>query len=254
MERYKITGMSCAACSARVEKAVSGLPGVEQCAVNLLTNSMSVEGSAAPGEIMEVVKKAGYGAALLGGDGEPGSPAQERSETEMLLDNSEFRTIRRRLIASAVVLAGLLYFTMGQMFLDLPVPAFLEGNPAGQGILQMILCIGVMMINRKFFITGFSGLLHRAPNMDTLVALGSGASFVYSVCCLFAVTAGREEFFHQLYFESAAMILVLITVGKMLEAYSKGRTTDALRGLMDLAPKTALILYNLQKVFGYGFG
>ena len=242
MERYKITGMSCAACSARVEKAVSGLPGVDMCAVNLLTNSMAVEGTAAPGEIMEAVKAAGYGASLLGGSGDPGAPAQEISETEMLLDNSEFRVIRRRLISSVAVLAALLYFTMGQMFLGLPLPAFLEENPAGQGILQMILCIVVMLINRKFFTTGFSGLLHRAPNMDTLVALGSGASFVYSVCCLLAVTAGREEFFHQLYFESAAMILVLITVGKMLEAYSKGRTTDALRGLMDLAPKTAVVL------------
>ena len=240
MDQYKITGMSCAACSARVEKAVRGLPGVESCAVNLLTNSMAVEGSAGEQEIIDAVRKAGYGAARMGGNTQTGE--EGLSPEEDLLDNREFRSIRKRLVVSAAFLLVLLYCSMGVHMLGFPLPAKLAGSPAAQGILQMVLCLVIMAINRTFFISGFRGLLHRAPNMDTLVALGSGASFVYSICCLFAVMAGKTEYFHQLYFESAAMILVLITVGKMLEAYSKGRTTDALKGLMDLSPKTARLI------------
>ncbi|MBQ1302564.1 MAG: cadmium-translocating P-type ATPase [Firmicutes bacterium] len=240
MDQYKITGMSCAACSARVEKAVRGLPGVESCAVNLLTNSMAVEGSAGEQEIIDAVRKAGYGAARMGGNTQTGE--EGLSPEEDLLDNREFRSIRKRLVVSAAFLLVLLYCSMGVHMLGFPLPAMLAGSPAAQGILQMVLCLVIMAINRTFFISGFRGLLHRAPNMDTLVALGSGASFVYSICCLFAVMAGKTEYFHQLYFESAAMILVLITVGKMLEAYSKGRTTDALKGLMDLSPKTARLI------------
>ena len=240
MDQYKITGMSCAACSARVEKAVRGLPGVESCAVNLLTNSMAVEGSAGEQEIIDAVRKAGYGAARMGGNTQTGE--EGLSPEEDLLDNREFRSIRKRLGVSAAFLLVLLYCSMGVHMVGFPLPAMLAGSPAAQGILQMVLCLVIMAINRTFFISGFRGLLHRAPNMDTLVALGSGASFVYSICCLFAVMAGKTEYFHQLYFESAAMILVLITVGKMLEAYSKGRTTDALKGLMDLSPKTARLI------------
>ena len=240
MDQYKITGMSCAACSARVEKAVRGLPGVESCAVNLLTNSMAVEGSAGEQEIIDAVRKAGYGAARMGGNTQTGE--EGLSPEEDLLDNREFRSIRKRLVVSAAFLLVLLYCSMGVHMVGFPLPAMLAGSPAAQGILQMVLCLVIMAINRTFFISGFRGLLHRAPNMDTLVALGSGASFVYSICCLFAVMAGKTEYFHQLYFESAAMILVLITVGKMLEAYSKGRTTDALKGLMDLSPKTARLI------------
>ncbi len=240
MDQYKITGMSCAACSARVEKAVRGLPGVESCAVNLLTNSMAVEGPAGEQEIIDAVRKAGYGAARMGGNTQTGD--EGLSPEEDLLDNREFRSIRKRLVVSAAFLLVLLYCSMGNQMLGFPLPDMLAGSPMARGLLQMALCLVIMAINRTFFISGFRGLLHRAPNMDTLVALGSGASFVYSVCCLFAVMAGREEYFHQLYFESAAMILVLITVGKMLEAYSKGRTTDALKGLMDLSPKTARLI------------
>ena len=240
MDQYKITGMSCAACSARVEKAVRGLPGVESCAVNLLTNSMAVEGSAGEQEIIDAVRKAGYGAARMGGNTQTGE--EGLSPEEDLLNNREFRSIRKRLVVSAAFLLVLLYCSMGVHMVGFPLPAMLAGSPAAQGILQMVLCLVIMAINRTFFISGFRGLLHRAPNMDTLVALGSGASFVYSICCLFAVMAGKTEYFHQLYFESAAMILVLITVGKMLEAYSKGRTTDALKGLMDLSPKTARLI------------
>ncbi|MBR6503582.1 MAG: heavy metal translocating P-type ATPase, partial [Firmicutes bacterium] len=239
MDQYKITGMSCAACSARVEKAVSKLPGVEVCAVNLLTNSMAVEGAAGDQEIIRAVEAAGYGAVPMGRGA--GSEAGVFPE-EDLLDNTEFRAIRKRLVFSVVFLLVLMYLSMGAHMLGFPLPEAFSGSPALQGILQMILCVIIMVINRQFFISGFRGLLHRAPNMDTLVALGSGASFVYSICCLFAVLAGKTEYFHQFYFESAAMILVLITVGKMLEAYSKGRTTDALKGLMDLSPKTARLI------------
>ncbi|MBQ3390624.1 MAG: copper-translocating P-type ATPase [Firmicutes bacterium] len=232
MDQYRITGMSCAACSARVEKAVSKLPGVEVCAVNLLTNSMAVEGAAGEQEIIRAVEAAGYGAVPMGSGA--GSEAGVFPE-EDLLDNRELRTIRKRLVLSVVFLLVLMYLSMGAHMLGLPLPGALSGSPAWQGLLQMILCLVIMVINRQFFISGFRGLLHRAPNMDTLVALGSGASFVYSIGCLFAGS-------HELYFESAAMILVLITVGKMLEAYSKGRTTDALKGLMDLSPKTARLI------------
>ena len=224
MEKYAITGMSCAACQARVEKAVSGLEGVDSCSVNLLTNSMGVEGDIKPEVIIKAVEDAGYGASLM-----------EEKSSEDLLKDTETPVLKRRLILSIGFLLVLMYFSMGHMMLRLPVPAFMHGNLIAMGLVQMILALIVMYINRKFFISGFKGLLHRAPNMDTLVALGSAASFVYSVYAMFA---GKDDF----YFESAAMILTLITVGKMLEAKSKGRTTDAIKSLMKLSPKTAVVV------------
>ncbi len=230
MEKYKITGMSCAACQARVEKAVSELGGVESCSVNLLTNSMGVEGTATESEIIKAVEDAGYGAALL---------SEDLSET---LEDKETPVLKKRLISSIVFLLILMYFSMGHMMFGFPLPGFFEHNHLANGLVQMVLALIVMSINKKFFISGFRGLVHRSPNMDTLVALGSSASFVYSVI---AMAFGR----HDLYFESAAMILTLITVGKMLEAMSKGRTTDAIKSLMNLAPKTAVIIdqYDREK-------
>ena len=248
MEQYTVTGMCCAACSARVEKAVSKVPGVTACSVSLLTNSMGVEGTASSQEIIAAVENAGYGAAEKGG--EKKSSAVGAAEAEDLLKDRETPVLKRRLFTSIGFLAVLMYISMGHMMWGWPVPAVLAGNHVAMGLIQMILAAIVMIINQKFFISGFKSLWHRAPNMDTLVALGSGASFVYSTYALFAMTdvqmrgdmAGVMNYMHEFYFESAAMILTLITVGKMLEARSKGKTTDALKSLMKLAPKTATIL------------
>lgn len=252
MEQYNVTGMSCAACSARVEKAVSKVPGVTACSVSLLTNSMGVEGTASPQEIIQAVERAGYGASQKSG----GAKAPTTAETEEALVDHETPILRRRLIASLIFLVMLMYFSMGHMMWGWPLPSFYEGNHVAMGLTQMLLTIIVMVINQKFFISGFTSLFHRAPNMDTLVALGATAAFGYSTYALFAMTAaqvagdlaGVMKYMMDFYFESAAMILTLITVGKMLEARSKGKTTDALKGLMKLAPKTATLLRNGQEV------
>ena len=244
MEQYTVTGMSCAACSARVEKAVSGVEGVSSCSVNLLTNSMGVEGSASPEAIIAAVEAAGYGAARKGA-ARADSPAAE----EDALRDRETPVLKRRLLSSLGFLLVLMYISMGHTMWGFPLPAFLDGNPVALGLMELLLAAIVMLINKKFFTSGFRGLLHGAPNMDTLVALGSGVSFAYSTVALFAMTAavqrgdaaGAHALLHDLYFESAAMILTLITVGKMLEARSKGKTTDALKSLMRLAPQTACV-------------
>ncbi|MBR2942153.1 MAG: heavy metal translocating P-type ATPase [Clostridia bacterium] len=248
MDQYTVTGMSCAACSARVEKAVSAVPGVSACSVSLLTNSMGVEGSADPHAIIAAVEAAGYGASKKG----DAQAAVSSAAAEDALADHETPVLRRRLLASLGFLIVLMYVSMGHGMWGWPLPAFLAKNHVAIGLLQLLLAAIVMIINQKFFINGFKGLLHRAPNMDTLVALGSGASFVYSTYALFAMTdaqlrgdaAGVMGYMHEFYFESAAMILTLITVGKMLEARSKGKTTDALKSLMKLAPKTATLLRN----------
>lgn len=250
MEQYNVTGMSCAACSARVEKAVSQLDGVESCSVSLLTNSMGVTGDVSAETVIAAVEAAGYGASIKGKDQEQKSAGTSADE-EMLKDR-ETPKLKKRLIASLCFLIPLMYFSMGAMMWGWPVPAILEHNHVAMGLIQLLLTGIVMVINQKFFISGMKGLLHRAPNMDTLVALGAGASFAYSTFALFAMTdaqmrndmAGVMSWMHEFYFESAAMILTLITVGKMLEAHSKGKTTDALKSLMKLAPKTAVILRN----------
>ncbi|MCI5999063.1 MAG: heavy metal translocating P-type ATPase [Eubacteriales bacterium] len=258
MKQYKVTGMSCAACSSRVEKAVNKVPGVESCSVSLLTNSMGVEGTASPAEIISAVEAAGYGASEKGGSaeaGESGAGAQMSADEELLKD-TETPVLKRRLIASVAVLIVLMYFSMGHMMWNWPTPSILEGNHVAMGLIQLLLSAIIMVINQKFFISGFKSLWHRAPNMDTLVALGSGAAFVYSTYALFAMTDAQVngdmsavmKYMHEFYFESAAMILALITVGKMLEARSKGKTTDALKGLMKLAPKTAVILRDGEEV------
>ena len=252
MEQYNVTGMSCAACSARVEKAVSKVPGVTACSVSLLTNSMGVEGTASPQEIIQAVEHAGYGASQKGG----GAKAPATAEAEEALVDHETPILKRRLIASLIFLVMLMYFSMGHMMWGWPLPSFYEGNHVAMGLTQMLLTIIVMVINQKFFISGFTSLLHQAPNMDTLVALGATAAFGYSTYALFAMTAaqvagdfaGVMKYMMDFYFESAAMILTLITVGKMLEARAKGKTTDALKGLMKLAPKTATLLRNGQEV------
>lgn len=252
MEQYSVTGMSCAACSARVEKAVSKVPGVTACSVSLLTNSMGVEGTASPQEIIQAVERAGYGASQKSG----GAKAPTTAEAEEALVDHETPILKRRLIASLIFLVMLMYFSMGHMMWGWPLPSFYEGNHVAMGLTQMLLTIIVMVINQKFFISGFTSLLHRAPNMDTLVALGATAAFGYSTYALFAMTAaqvagdlaGVMKYMMDFYFESAAMILTLITVGKMLEACAKGKTTDALKGLMKLAPKTATLLRNGQEV------
>ena len=246
MKQYNVTGMSCAACSARVEKAVSGVPGVESCAVSLLTNSMGVEGTADEKSVIAAVEAAGYGASVKGAEKTAAS-----GEDDALRDR-ESPVLRRRLVCSLGFLLSLMYISMGHSMLGLPLPGFLDGNHVAMGLAQLLLAVTVMVINQKFFVSGFRGLVHRAPNMDTLVALGSGASFAYSVYALFRMTGAQltggsataMDWMHEFYFESAAMILTLITVGKLLEARSKGRTTDALRGLMRLAPKTATLLVN----------
>ena len=255
MIQYIVTGMSCAACSARVEKAVSKVPGVTSCSVSLLTNSMGVEGTATEQEIIKAVKDAGYGASKKGEGAAKVQPAQALAGEDMLKDR-ETPVLKRRLIASVGFLIVLMYFSMGHMMWGWPVPGFMKDNHVMMGLLQMLLTITVMVINQKFFISGFKGMIHRAPNMDTLVALGSGASFVYSTYALFAMTDAQMHgdmdavmsYMHDFYFESAAMILALITVGKMLEARSKGKTTDALKGLMKLAPKTAVVIRGEKEV------
>lgn len=249
MIQYIVTGMSCAACSARVEKAVSKVPGVTSCSVSLLTNSMGVEGTATEQEIIKAVKDAGYGASKKGEGAAKAQPAQALAGEDMLKDR-ETPVLKRRLIASVGFLIVLMYFSMGHMMWGWPVPGFMKDNHVMMGLLQMLLTITVMVINQKFFISGFRSLWHRAPNMDTLVALGSTAAFGYSTYSLFAMTGaqvrgdmdGVMQYMHEFYFETAAMILALITVGKMLEARSKGKTTDALKNLMKLAPKTAVVL------------
>lgn len=251
MEQYNVTGMSCAACSTRVEKAVSHVPGVTSCSVSLLTNSMGVEGTASPQEIIAAVEKAGYGASVKGASG---GQALASDAAEALADH-ETPILKKRLIASTGFLLVLMYFSMGHMMWGWPVPAWFEHNHVAMGLLQLLLAGIVMVINQKFFISGFKSLWHRSPNMDTLVALGSMASFVWSVYVLFAMTGAQvngdmaavSDYMMDFYFESAAMILTLITVGKMLEARSKGKTTDALKGLMKLAPKTAVVVRNRQE-------
>ena len=255
MKQYTVTGMSCAACSARVEKAVSKVDGVTSCSVSLLTNSMGVEGSATDAQIVEAVEQAGYGASPKGtateseNDKANNSLEQLKAAQDALVDR-ETPKLRNRLIASLIFLVALMYFSMGHMMWGWPLPEFFNGNHVAMGLLQLLLTVAVMVINQKFFISGFKGLIHGAPNMDTLVALGSAASFGYSVYALFAMTAAQVNgdmdavmsYMHEFYFESAAMILALITVGKMLEAHSKGKTTDALKSLMQLAPKTATVV------------
>ena len=249
MEQYSVTGMSCAACSSRVEKAVSKVPGVTSCSVSLLTNSMGVEGTAAEQEIIKAVEDAGYGAARKGAMA-GGKPVVTEMAGEELLKDRETPLLRQRLVASLGFLIVLMYISMGHMMWGWPLPVFLEGNHIAVGLLQLLFTIIIMVINQKFFISGFKSLFHKAPNMDTLVALGSTAAFVYSTYALFAMTDAQVkgnsnmvmEYMHEFYFESAAMILTLITVGKMLEARSKGKTTDALKSLMKLAPKTAILV------------
>ena len=257
MDQYTVTGMSCAACSARVEKAVSKVQGVTSCSVSLLTNSMGVEGTAAADAVIAAVEQAGYGAAKRdrGSSGGAGKTAGHAaagglSAAEEMLKDRDTPVLRQRLYSSLGFLVVLMYFSMGHMMWNWPVPSFLAGNHVAMGLLQLILTVIVMVINQKFFISGFKSLWHRSPNMDTLVALGSGASLVYSTYALFAMTDAQMKgdmaavmaYMHEFYFESAAMILTLITVGKMLEARSKGRTTDALKSLMKLAPKTATVV------------
>jgi len=248
MEQYNVTGMSCAACVARVEKAVSSVEGVKSCAVSLLTNSMGIEGSASPEAVIKAVENAGYGASLKKPAGTNNSGKSLFYEDE--LKDRESPKMKKRLIASVILLIPLMYVSMGHMMWNWPLPAFFNGNHVAMGLYQLLISAFIMIINQKFFINGFKGLLHKAPNMDSLVALGSGASFAYSVFALFAmsgaVVAGERDkvmyYMNQFYFESAAMILTLITVGKLLEAKSKGKTTDALKSLMKLAPKTAVII------------
>lgn len=247
MEQYRVTGMSCAACSARVEKAVSSVEGVTACSVSLLTNSMGVEGTASPQEIIEAVTRAGYGAAPMQAQQEEKGGSEF---SEDLLKDTETPKMKRRLIWSLCLLLPLMYLSMGHSMWGWPVPPFLKGNPVSMGLAQLLLAGLVMVINQKFFVNGFRGAIHGAPNMDTLVALGSGVSFLYSTCILFVMTGlaqageGKQamEELHGMYFESAAMILTLITVGKLLEARSKGKTTNALKSLMRLSPKTAVLL------------
>ncbi len=250
MEQYSVTGMSCAACSARVEKAVSKVPGVSECSVSLLTNSMGVTGTASPQDIIAAVEEAGYGASLKGENAGAKTSGGTVSEYEEMLKDKETPVLRKRLIASLCLLLPLMYVSMGHSMWGWPLPSFFEGNHVAVGLLQLLFTVAVMVINQKFFINGYRSLFHRAPNMDTLVALGATASFGYSVYALFAMTGAQlagdagtvMEYMHEFYFESAAMILTLITVGKMLEAHSKGKTTDALKSLMKLAPKTATLL------------
>lgn len=250
MKQYNVTGMSCAACSARVEKAVSGVDGVENCAVNLLTNSMGVEGTASDEAIIAAVEKAGYGASLKTGD------KKSKAMPDDELKDTQTPKIRNRLIWSVIFLAPLMYISMGHMMWGWKLPAFMQDNHIAMGLAQLLLTVIIMVINQKFFINGFKGIIHRSPNMDTLVALGASASFVYSTVQLFLMTsaqlAGDGEkvmsLMHEFYFESSAMILTLITVGKMLESYSKGKTTNALKSLMNLAPKNATVIRDEKEV------
>ena len=244
MEQYRVTGMSCAACQTRVEKAVSAVDGVKSCAVSLLTNSMGVEGTARPEEIIAAVEAAGYGVSLKNGGRDTVTSRDEA------LKDTETPAMKKRLIASLIFLLPLLYVSMGHMLWDWPLPGFLNGNHVAMGLYQLLLSGIILVINQKFFVSGFKGLLHRSPNMDTLVALGATAAFGYSIVALFAMTGAvlksdTEQvlyYMNQFYFEAAATILTLITVGKMLEARSKGKTTNALKSLMDLSPKTAVVV------------
>ncbi len=250
MEHYSVTGMSCSACSSRVEKAVSKVDGVTECTVSLLTNSMTVEGTAAPETIIQAVKDAGYGA--MQKDKAAGKQSRSREDEMSEIEDKEIKTLRNRLCSSIVFLLLLMYLSMGHMMWGWPLPGFLKDNHVAMGLIQMLLTIVIMVINQKFFVSGFKSLLHRSPNMDTLVALGSGAAFGYSTYALFAMTDAQMKndmhtvmgYMHEFYFESAAMILTLITVGKMLEAYSKGKTTNAIKSLLQLAPKKASVLRN----------
>ena len=250
MTQYNVTGMSCAACSARVEKAVSSVDGVSSCSVNLLTNSMGVEGTATSKEIIDAVEKAGYGASLKTKN------KKVKSNSDDELKDTQTPKLVKRLVASLMFLAPLMYISMGHMMWGWKLPSFMENNHIAMGLAQMLFAIIIMVINQNFFISGFKGLIHKSPNMDTLVALGSGASFVYSTYALFAMTVAQTKgdmsavmsYMDDFYFESAAMILALITVGKTLEAYSKGRTTDALKGLMSLSPKTANVIRDGKEI------
>lgn len=250
MTQYNVTGMSCAACSARVEKAVSSVDGVSSCSVNLLTNSMGVEGTATSKEIIEAVEKAGYGASIKTKN------KKVKSNSDDELKDTQTPKLVKRLVASLLFLVPLMYISMGHMMWGWKLPSFMENNHIAMGLAQMLFAIIIMVINQKFFISGFKGLIHKSPNMDTLVALGSGASFVYSTYALFAMTVAQTKgdmsavmsYMDDFYFESAAMILALITVGKTLEAYSKGRTTDALKGLMSLSPKTANVIRDGKEI------
>lgn len=260
MDKYNVTGMTCSACSARVEKAVSNVEGVTSCQVNLLTNSMMVDGTADSGTIVAAVEKAGYGASLAGGRSAGGNTSHSGGKSSGSGESEadkEFGKMKKRLVASVIILIPLMYISMGHMMWNWPLPSFFDGNHVAMGLTQMLLTIIVMVINQRFFVSGFKGAIHGSPNMDTLVAMGSGASFIYSVYVLYAMTAAQTAgdgervmtlMHHDFYFESAAMILALITVGKTLEAYSKGRTTDALKGLMDLAPKTAVLIRDGEEV------
>ncbi|MDO5538379.1 MAG: heavy metal translocating P-type ATPase, partial [Desulfovibrionaceae bacterium] len=255
MEKFLVTGMSCAACSARVEKAVNAVPGVSSCSVSLLTNTMGVDGTATTQQIIDAVVAAGYGASSMSQGAAQGQQAQSAAPQEDILADHDTPVLKRRLIWSLVLLVPLMYLASGTTMFGMALPAFLEGNPLGFVLAQMVLAFAIMLINKKFFINGLHGLLMKAPNMDTLVGLGSGASFVWSLIVFFGLTRSAAdgnaqalaEGMGQLYFESAAMILTLITVGKMLEARSKGKTTDALRGLMRLAPKKAVLLKDGQE-------
>lgn len=257
MEQYNVTGMSCAACQARVEKAVASVPGVENCAVSLLTNSMGVEGDADSAAIIKAIEDAGYGASLKAGEssGASGSNGTVPNYDDALVD-TETPKIRKRLIASLILLVPLMYVSMGHMLWDWPLPGFLDGNHIAMGIYEMLVSAAIMVINQRFFISGFRGLIHKAPNMDTLVAMGSAASFAYSVYALFAMTDAQligdstrvMGLMDEFYFESAAMILTLITVGKLLESISKGRTTNALKDLMKLAAKTAVVIKDGKEI------
>ncbi|MBR0409741.1 MAG: heavy metal translocating P-type ATPase [Eubacterium sp.] len=255
MKQYNVTGMTCAACVARVEKAVNKVDGVTECAVSLLTNSMGVDGTASEADIIAAVEKAGYQASAKA-SGESGKQQAARSDSDDVLKDTETPRLKKRLLASLGFLLVLMYFSMGHMMWNWPIPSWFEGNHVAMGLLQLLLAVIVMVINQKFFISGFKSLIAGSPNMDTLVALGSSASFVYSVYALFAMTDAQLKggadaampWMHEFYFESAAMILTLITVGKMLEAHSKGKTTDALKGLMKLAPKTAVLFKDGEEV------
>ncbi len=255
MEQYTVTGMTCAACQARVEKAVGAVPGVTSCSVSLLTNSMGVEGTAAPEDVIRAVEDAGYGASSRSAGAGQAAAERLRAEEEALKDH-ETPKMKKRLVLSLGFLLVLMYMSMGHMMLGFPLPAFFEGNPAGVGLAEMLLCVTVMIINRRFFTSGFKSLWHRSPNMDSLIALGSAAGFVYSAAVLFLMTRrmadgdlpGAADLMSEFYFESSAMILALITVGKMLEARAKGRTTDALKSLMKLSPKQAVLLRDGKEV------
>ncbi|WP_337384480.1 heavy metal translocating P-type ATPase, partial [Acidaminococcus timonensis] len=258
MKQYIVTGMTCAACQAHVEKAVAGVPGVKSVSVSLLTNSMGVDGTASDADITKAVEDAGYGASVKGASQARQGLAEKLAADEEALKDHETPRLRRRLLTSLGFLFVLMYLTMGHNMLDWPVPALLDGNHLGLMLTQMLLAIIVMFINRDFYTSGFKTLLHGAPNMDTLVALGSSVSFLWSLGVFYEITyltvhgapfeALHHMYMHELYFETAAMIPSLITLGKMLEAMSKGRTTDALKGLMKLAPKTAVLIRDGREV------